>query len=239
MPTSERHDLLTQLRVEWQRLGRSSAARLALASLRQSASDVIPLGVRDLVGLVHVLEPDGGLSQIERARVVESLLCAADDPLLRRCLLQTLLPGIVAVARRLRFGDGVADSPTAFLGDALAEASDLLAEWAGQRRPFAAPDLLGALRCRLRRRMLADKQRRSELIVAPDRPSPDDPHAAGSFAHDLAVASHAGTPDLRLLYARCVLGVPACELAVAVGVSTGVLRRRLVTAAGSFLAAQS
>lgn len=239
MRASDRHDLLAQLRSEWPRLGASPGARRSLATLRGRAPEHVPAHVRDLVELVEALEPDGGLTQIERARVLEALLESAGDPLVRRCLLQTLLPGIVSLARKLRFGEGIADSPSAFLGDALAEAAELLFEWAGQRRAFAGPDLLGALRCRLRRRMLADKQRRAELVAPPDRPAREDPHASGSLAHDLALAAASDSSDVRLLYARCVLGVSASELAAAAGVSTGVLRRRLVTAAGSFLTARS
>jgi hypothetical protein len=224
-------DVLHALRTEWRCIGRSPRARRSLSTLRDGVPDLVPARVSDLAGLVDAMEPTGGLDRLVRARLVEALLARAEDPMLRRCLLQTLLPGIVSVARKLRFGEGIADDPRTFLADALAEATDLLLDWAGQQRAYAAPDLLGALRCRMRRRMLADKARRQELVEPPDRAGDDGCHAPGTFAYELATAAAAGDTNVRLLYARCVLGYSSAQLAVAMGVSSGAIRRRLVTAA--------
>ena len=232
-------DVLSQLRGEWRSLSRTTASRRALEALRAGTGSLIPASVRDLGDLVAVLEPTDGLDQLSRARVVAALLARGHDPLVRRCLLQTMLPGIVSVARKLRFGEGIADDPRTFLSDALAEATDLLCDWAGQQRDYAAPDLLSALRCRLRRRMLSDKARRAELSMPPDRASQSDDYAAGNLAHELAVAAARGDHDAHLLYARCILGHTSAELASAFGVSGGVLRRRMVTAALPFLPASS
>jgi hypothetical protein len=227
-------DVLTALRSEWHRLGRSPAARQSLATLRSTHDEVVPRAVVDLYELVVALEPRGGLDTLARARLVAALLARADDPVLRRCLLQTLLPGIVSVARVLQFGDGIADDPRTFLADALTEAHELLGDWAGQCRPYAAPDLLGALRCRLRRRMLADKARRLELTTVPERPDAVGIEGS-SFAQVLAAAAGEGVTDVDLLYARCVLGYSAIELATAAGTTTGVLRRRLAAAARPYV----
>jgi len=232
-------DLLSQLRGEWRRVGRSAPSRRSLCALRESARELVPCHLRDLDGLVELLEPSGGADTLTRARLVALLLEHAEDPLVRRCLLQTMLPGIVAVARKLRFGDGIADSPSSFLADTLAEAADLLCDWAGQRRPYAGPDLLSALRCRLRRRLLSEKARRVELRALPERPAPRDLHGPGTLAHRLAVDASAGGDHARLLYARCVLDVPTTQLAAALGVSAGVIRRRLVTAASPYLGVPS
>ena len=236
MYSHEPADVLAHLRTEWQRLGRSPAARRSLGRLRVESGPVVPSHVVDLVGLVGVLEPRGGLDAVERSRIVTALLVAADDPMLRRCLLQTLIPGIVSVARALRFGEGVADDPRTFLADTLTEAVELLRDWAGQRRLYAAGDLLAALRCRVRRRMLADKARRTELRPMPERGRADDD---GSLVDDLARAAVAGVTDVDLVYARCVLGYTASELAHACGVTSGVLRRRLATAARTYVATPS
>ncbi len=238
MPHRDPSDVLSALRTEWRGLGRCSEARRALASLRATHDAVVPRGVGDLCELVTSLEPRGGLDTLARARLVAALLARADDPMLRRCLLQTLLPGIVSVARMLQFGDGVADSPRAFLADALSEAFDLLLDWAGQQRPYAAPDLLGALRCRLRRRMLADKARRLELAALPERAHVADADT-DAFVRALGDAAAAGVTDVDLLYARCVLGYSATELASSIGATTGVLRRRLVAASRSYVDAPS
>jgi len=239
MSPREASDVLSALRSEWRQLGRTPAARRALASLRATHGQVVPRGEVDLLGLVTSLEPRGGLDQLARARLVAALLARAEDPMLRRCLLQTLLPGIVSVARALQFGEGIADDPRTFLADALTEAHELLGDWAGQHRTYAAPDLLGALRCRLRRRMLADKARRLELTAAvPERAGAADADASG-LVRALASAAVAGVSDVDLLYARCVLGYSAIELATAVGTTTGVLRRRLAAAARPYVDAPS
>jgi hypothetical protein len=235
MQISTNSDVLAQLRTEWTRLGRSAASRRALDSLLAAAPEEVPSGIRDLGDLVLALEPMGGLSQLQRARILEVLLEHAGDPMVRRCLLQTLIPGIVSVARKLRFGEGIADDPGTFLADGLAEASELLCDWAGQRRPYAGPDLLGALRCRMRRRMLSDKQRRSELTGLPDRLGPQRVDHLAELAATLREAAAAGIPDTELVYARCILGVPASELADALGISGGAVKRRLAAVATPLL----
>ncbi|HLK45695.1 MAG TPA: hypothetical protein VKT18_06880, partial [Acidimicrobiales bacterium] len=197
MPAAHR-DLLVELRREWRSTGRTAAARRAVTALRTGSGPLVPAGVGDLADLVRALEPDGGLDQLHRARLVALLLARSDrDPLLRRCLLQTLLPGIVSVARQLRFGDGIADDPRAFLTDALAEAYELIESWAGQRRVYAAPDLLSALRCRMRRRLLAERSHRDELT--------DPPELAGVDEDDALVArlcedAQRGVTDVDLVY---------------------------------------
>lgn len=236
MPPSQTTDILQELRTEWRIVARTTASRRALHGLREHAGDLIPTSARDLGDLVRALEPRGGLDRLARARLVEVLLARSDDPLVRRCLLQTLVPGIVSVARKLRFGEGIADDPRTFLSDTLAEATDLLTDWAGQQRTYAAPDLLGALRCRMRRRMLADKARRAELVAAPDRAAVVGHHEHGGLAYGLAVAAANGDVGARLLYAKCVLGYSTAELAKAAGVSSGAIRRRMVTAAQPFVA---
>jgi len=238
MTLADTPDVLAQLRSEWRRVGRSIEAREALERLRAQSPGEIPAFVVDLAGLVAALEPNGGLDRLHRARILAALLLGARDPLVRRCLLQTLLPGIVSVARKLRFGEGIADSPRTFLADAVAESAELLKDWAGEARPYAGPDLLGALRCRLRRKMLADKARRAELREVREQ-STRDGDDGEDLAHRLAVAAAAGVTDVDLVYARCVLGHTASELAAAIGVSNGTLHRRLIAAAQPYVAVRS
>lgn len=236
MPAALGDDPLVQLRTEWRRVGRSRAARAAVASLRDR--DVaLPAGVRDLCDVAEVLEPTGGLEVLERARLVSDLLALAGDPMVRRCLLQTLLPGIVSVVRQLQFGAGVADDARTFLADALGEAAALLCDWAGQRRRYAAGDILNALRCRLRRRMLHQKAHRRELVgdaAVLDGRHHDHPL---SLVGRLAEAIDAGVTDVDLVYARVVCAMPVNELAASIGVTTGVLKRRLALAAAPFRSA--
>ncbi|HUD70114.1 MAG TPA: hypothetical protein VMQ40_07735 [Acidimicrobiales bacterium] len=233
------HDVLAQLRSEWRGVGRSREARASLERLRAQSPHEIPLFVVDLTGLVAALEPTGGLERLHRARILAALLLGSEDPLARRCLLQTLLPGIVAVARKLRFGEGIADNPRTFLADAIVESIELLEDWAGQTRPYAGPDLLGALRCRLRRKMLAEKSRRSELRAGREQSVGGSDVDSDDIGRRLALAAAAGVTDVDLVYARCVLGHTAAELAAAIGVSNGALHRRLVAAAKPFVVASS
>lgn len=230
--SSTNGDLLRQLRDEWRRVGRSADARRCVAVLREHGV-TLPDAVVDLDGVVGALEPHGGLDQLERARVVAVLLACAENALIRRCLLQTLLPGIVSVARQLEFGAGIADSARGFLSDAVTEAVELLEAWAGRERAYAGPDLLNALRCRVRRRMLGEKARRRELVgddTRLDRAARDD-HDDTDFIRTLLVAHDRGVTDVDLLYARTVLGYTTAELAHSAGVTSGVLQRRLAAAA--------
>jgi hypothetical protein len=150
-------DLLGQLRREWQHAGRTLDAQRSLATLHERHPTVGLGGLIDLCDVVLALELRGGRSAIERAEIVRVLLLEAGDPLVHRTLLQTLIPGIVSVCRQLRFGEGIVRDPSETLGTAVALTSELLVDWAGQSRQYCAPDLLSALRGRLRRWLLKEK----------------------------------------------------------------------------------
>jgi hypothetical protein len=107
--------------------------------------------------VVRLLERGGGRSVLERAEIVKALLEESCNPAIHRALLQTLLPGIVSVCRQLRFGEGIIADPSETLTMALGLASELLSDWAGQSRQYAAPDIVSALRGRLRRQLLKEK----------------------------------------------------------------------------------
>jgi hypothetical protein len=151
-------DFLESLRSEWRRFGRSPAARSAARRLAQNypALALDPYG--DLCDVVALLESRGGRKVLERAEIVRALLREASDPYIHRALLQTLLPGVVSVCRQLRFGEGIIDDPSDTLAMAISLLSELLVDWAGQSRQYAAPDLLSALRGRLRRWLLKEKE---------------------------------------------------------------------------------
>ncbi|MHB1087771.1 MAG: hypothetical protein ACYC19_03285 [Acidimicrobiales bacterium] len=150
-------DVLGQLRTEWNRAGRSSEAQRSLLALIDHSPELALESLGDLCDLVHILERGGGRSVLERAAVVQALLECASDQLIARTLLQTMLPGVVSVCRQLRFGEGIIRDPSETLSMALGLASELIADWAGQSRQYAAPDFLSALRGRLRRWLLKEK----------------------------------------------------------------------------------
>jgi hypothetical protein len=155
-----KNDLLGQMRTEWIHVGHSSRARSAMATLAQRHQDLDLGALNDLYDVVTLLEARGGRNVLERAEIVRALLEEARDPEIHRALLQTLIPGIVSVCRQLRFGDGIVEDPSETVGVALGLASELLTDWAGQSRQYAAPDILSALRGRLRRWLLKEKAAR-------------------------------------------------------------------------------
>jgi hypothetical protein len=155
-----KNDLLNQMRCEWRYVGHSAQARVATGNLAARHPDLDLVGVNDLYDVVTLLEARGGRNVLERAEIVRALLEEAGDPEIHRALLQTLIPGIVSVCRQLRFGDGIIEDPSETVGVALGLASELLRDWAGQSRQYAAPDILSAVRGRLRRWLLKEKAAR-------------------------------------------------------------------------------
>lgn len=156
-------DNLELLRREWRRISVTSDSRRAAATLRQRHGERLFTTAHHLGDIVAGLEQRSGYSVHERARGVTVLLAESGDPIVRRALLQTLLPGVVSACRQLRFGDGIVASPSICLNEALALLCELLVDWAGQERPYAAPDLVSALRGRLRRWLLKEKEFQAQL----------------------------------------------------------------------------
>jgi hypothetical protein len=151
-------DFLESLRLEWRHFGRSPASRGAARRLAENHPELLLDPRGDLCDVVALLESRGGRPVLERAAIVRALLQEASDPYIHRALLQTLLPGVVSVCRQLRFGEGIIEDPSDTLAMAISLLSELLVDWAGQSRQYAAPDLLSALRGRLRRWLLKEKE---------------------------------------------------------------------------------
>ena len=217
------HDYLSQLRTDWRCVGRGEPSRLACARLRSRHDALALRGAEDLFDVVTALDRGAGRSVLDRARIVQALLVEADDELIARALLQTLLPGVVSVCRQLRFGRGIVDEPHESVAIAVSLLSDVIRDWAGQSRPYAAPDILSALRSRLRRWLLKEKAGRVATTslddVAPVAPtsSPlltrlealrDGPHErlarltyqcvfAGVGLGELARSDHSSVPTLK------------------------------------------
>jgi hypothetical protein len=156
-PMTPTTDLLANLRRDWRRAGRSPSARDAYQRLVSRHPTIGLEHLDDLCDVVALLESGSSRDVLERAAIVGALLEEASDPDIHRALLHTLLPGAVSVCRQLRFGDGIIDDPSETLGVAVSLLSELLIDWAGQSRQYAAPDLLSALRGRLRRWLLKEK----------------------------------------------------------------------------------
>ncbi len=205
-------DVLAQLRADWRHHGRSAASRGALARLAARHPGLDLARLDDLGDVVDALDVHGGRSVLERASLVTVLLEDAGDPAVHRALLQTLLPGLVSVCRQLRFGAGAVSDTGETVAVAVAMLSELLTDWAGQSRAYAAPDLLSALRGRLRRWLMREKRERG--LVAPierlDRAAP----AASSLDARLATF-RGGDRDriARLAYRRIIGDESLADLA--------------------------
>lgn len=219
-------DLIAQLRREWQRSGRSPDAVSALARLRDRHPDLKFEGLDDLYDVVSALEIRGGRTVLERAEIVTALLEEASDPRVHRALLQTLVPGVVSVCRQLRFGQGIIVDPGETFAVALGFLSELLVDWAGQHRAYAAPDLLSALRGRLRRWLLKEKGAVAQVSAFDVM----DVAAEMSSTLEARLASYRGGPEdrlARLTYARVFEGRSLRDLAQADHSSPTSLRGEL------------
>ncbi len=198
------HDVLNQLRTDWRHLAHRGSSTTALHRLRERHVDAPLTGIEDLGDLVDALEVRGGRSVTERARLVQVMLEEAADPDIHRALLQTLLPGIVNVCRQFRFGAGVVTEPSETVSVAISLASELLTQWAGQSRPYAAPDILSALRARVRRWLLKEKAA-TQVLNGLD----DDVAAPINSPLEIRLAGYRGGPHdrlARLTYARVYEG---------------------------------
>ncbi len=205
-------DVLAQLRSEWRYVGRTNDARRALEVLNTRHPDLNLGSMDDLCDVVRSLERGGGKCVLERAEIVRALLEESENRELQRTLLQTLIPGIVSVCRQLRFGDGIISEPSETLTVALALASELIVDWAGQSRQYAAPDLLSALRGRLRRWLLKEKAALGTLSYDNQLEEP----ASENSPLLTRLASFEGSPYerlARLTYGRVFEGRSIHELA--------------------------
>ena len=230
--TPPQNQQLDHLRSEWAGISRTRQSREAVAVLAASHESVDRLDTRDLGEIVGLLEPRSRLTQVERAHLVATLLASSPDhPLIARALLQTLLPGIVAVARRLQWGAGTGDDPSTFLADLITVLYELIIEWGGQTRPYAAPDLLNAARCRMRRRIEAVDHRSLVGLERADgselEPSPTfDPDPHDDLEAQIAILCEGDPIAAAGLLGRAVLGYTYREIAEMTGHSPRLLAER-------------
>jgi DNA-directed RNA polymerase specialized sigma24 family protein len=167
-----------------------------------------------------------GRHQREQAAALIRVLLreAPVDPFVLRLLVQALLPGLIAVAGKLRWGQGGDwEDGSDFFGELLSTTWLVLAEWAGQDRPYAVLDLLSAIRCRLRRRLFRAKEFRQS-----SSPLTDDALATRTVRPetDLEELSRLlidlrrdgmRAEEVQVLYAHHVLGFSIAELATVTG----------------------
>lgn len=221
------HDVLNQLRYEWTMLAPSATSQMTWQRICRDYELDHLSREPDFGAVLRRLEPGGGLSVEQRSHIIKVLLIEANDRFVHRALLQTLLPGVVSVCRQLKFGRGIAERPSDVVSEAIALLSELIRDWAGQSRAYAAPDLLSALRGRLRRWLLKEKETRRR--TANDIPLGATAPVTSTLEARLELLQ--GHPQharlARLTWLRVFADRPLRDLAMQEGVSVARLRIEL------------
>jgi hypothetical protein len=238
MPTSTslgppRVHVIDRMVAEWRSLGRSAGAVRSLREVARRDHFLAAL-VLDESGdcpcptpfdlVEHLRSARGRLEREEAASVIRILLREVDvDPFVCRLLVQSLLPGLITVAGKLRWGQGGEwQTSEEFFGELLTTTWLVIQEWAGQDRPYAVLDLLSAIRCRLRRQLFRFKDQVSRTVPL-ERDRRDRCAPAESDLETLArvlVELHEDgmrADDVQVLYSHHVLGYSMAELAALTG----------------------
>ncbi len=233
--SEQRVALIDQMTAEWLSIGRSRVAVLALreAARRDPGLSLLVLGTGadppscptpcDL--LERMRRASGRVQREEAARWVRILLREADaDPFICRMLVQVLLPGLVVVAGKLQWGRGGEwRDGEEFFAELLSTTWLVLREWSGQDRPYAALDLLSAIRCRLRRQLFRSKELGERSAPFGPEEADEGPARTGTDLEELArllIELHREgmrREEVQVLYAHHVLGYSMAELATLTG----------------------
>lgn len=237
---------MDRLHRDWEWTGRTAAAREALHLLAASeplVAEEALAGAADLFDLVAALHRARSPAERDRAaQIVQAMLRGGrGQALVARAIVQAMVPGLVGLARRLAWGGGDWPDTGSFLADAVATAWEIVVSWAGQDRPYAVLDILSAVRSRLRRRIV--RQRNGTALIARGAVEqlPEAAQAASTSAFGATAATEleglAGLiEDLRgrglhptdaaVVYGRDVLGLTLSELSLLSGRSRRHLSAR-------------
>jgi hypothetical protein len=226
MPT-HRLRPIDNLTTEWAALCRQPESRRALDRLADAEPLVAELDCVDLGDLVAALRSDNGiLDRTHAAAVVRAMLRSEHaHPLVGRALLQAVLPGLLGVARRLSWGRGGDwEDGGAFFADLVATTWEVLTGWSGSDRPYAVLDVLSAVRCRVRRQIMARRIARTKVVGGWELDPGDGPDPAGRDPGPTAIDRLAAliddldgrgleSADAAVLYGHRVLGLSLTDLA--------------------------
>jgi len=168
--------------------------------------------------LPQALAEHGPLTSAERHELLTELLeLGATQPVALRALVQGLLPGLIGLVRQLGWTKStVWASPGDLVVDAVATAFEVATSWAGQHRPYAGPDLLSAVRLRLRRHAIAERTARGTALDA----LPELSDLRGSLTVEEMICGQAISLDHQtamVLVGRIVEGFTWQELQQAMG----------------------
>jgi hypothetical protein len=215
--------LVDQMTTAWWHEGRTPCAVQALRSVASADTALAALVAGpcptpwDLVE--HLRQARGTASRNEAARIISVLLREGrGQPDITRLLVQALVPGILGAGAKLRWGQGGEwQNLDEFVAELFSTAWCTITEWSGEERPYAALDLLSAIRMRVRRQLfraqeqrarLSELERRHEAIIGASR------SAAGELSAQLVELGQAGMPEEAwVLYVHRVLGFTLGEVA--------------------------
>jgi hypothetical protein len=237
-PTRQRIVPIEQLNAEWRTLGRSPGAVRVLHALAARDPDLARLVHGSGPGperpgpcatpcdLIEFMGRASGRQARERAAaLVRVLLREAElDPLVARFLLQALIPGMLTIAARLRWGQG-GDwrDGSEFFTELVSTTWEVLADWAGQDRPFAVLDVLSAARCRIRRQLFRERDLRKRHVHATPEVMATKTARSETELEELArtlldLRQRGMRPEeIEVIYAQHVLGYSISELAAVTG----------------------
>jgi len=225
---------IRQLRTEWRALGTAPPSRTACLGLAACEPVISHLQVNDLAELVDVLSLSSRrLSRNEAAAVITAMLRSAGvDVLVPRAIIQALIPGVVALSRRIDSTDGPWCDLDQFFVDAISSLWEQIITWSGTTRPYAAGDLLSGVRTRLRTLQVTERRHRCRRVDSPDVLDLI-PGSIGRTGEELlaaelmeAAGQRLTAADASLLYSTAVLGMSVAEVADRTGESVVRLRRR-------------
>jgi DNA-directed RNA polymerase specialized sigma24 family protein len=236
--------VIDQMDIEWRSVGRTRSAVRALHEVARRDPGLEQLVFGDGGGggggrgdgrqalcptpcdlVTHMRRASGRVQREEAARLVRVLLReAGSDPFIPRLLVQALVPGLINVAGKLRWGQGGDwQDGEEFFCELLATTWCVIEEWAGQDRPYAVRDLLSAIRCRVRRQLFRAKELASRVLAMGDDDVMDHGTTAQTLLDELARAvideRGQGMPldEAQVLYGHNVLGYSIAELAALTG----------------------
>jgi hypothetical protein len=222
---------IEQMAAEWQAVGRAPAAVRALRAVAASDPELALLVLGNNASppscptpfdvVAHMRRASGRAQREGAAHLVRVLLREAADPFVARMLVQSLVPGLVGVAVKLRWGAGGEwRDGSEFFTELVSTTWIVIADWAGQDRSYAVLDLLSAIRCRMRRQLFRAKEleARSAHQEPPDQAAPPESNL-DRLAAMLLEAHREGMriDDVQVLYAQHVLGYSIAELATRTG----------------------
>jgi DNA-directed RNA polymerase specialized sigma24 family protein len=240
--------VIDQMEVEWRSIGRSGLAVGALHAVARRDPALGRLVFGDGGGdgggggggeaeggparcptpcdlVTYMRRASGRVQREEAARLVRVLLReAGTDPFIPRLLVQALLPGLISVAAKLRWGRGGDwQDGEEFFCELLTTTWCVIEEWSGQDRPYAVRDLLSAIRCRARRQLFRAKDLASRIIAMGAEDVIDRGTTAETLLDELARAvideRGRGMPldEAQVLYGHNVLGYSIAELSALTG----------------------